>query len=101
MNLDKLTSLLGSADMAARFVQMFKDQTPAQLIDLQHFASENNWQNVSIAAHALKGQLAYLDAENLRQLAYELECDAENGRGTTQQVANFVGQMANLLTELA
>jgi hypothetical protein len=48
MHLEKLTQLLGSPDMAARFIQMFKAQMPEQLTALQTAADQADWQSVSI-----------------------------------------------------
>jgi HPt (histidine-containing phosphotransfer) domain-containing protein len=99
MKRDKLTELLGSPEMAARFIQLFKSQMPEQLAQLQQAADGDDWATVSVIAHTLKGQLAYLDENDLHETAYQLEKNAENGQVNRGEVADFVAEMARLVAD--
>jgi HPt (histidine-containing phosphotransfer) domain-containing protein len=100
MPIQKLIQLLGSPEMAARFIGLFKSQMPEQLASLQTAADHANWQEVSITAHAIKGQIAYLEAEDLRLAAYQLEQDAEKGQATNRQIADFIQQVEAMMMDL-
>jgi HPt (histidine-containing phosphotransfer) domain-containing protein len=100
MKRDRLTELLGSPEMAVRFIQLFKSQVPEQLAQLQQAADGDDWATVNVIAHTLKGQLAYLDENDLQKMAYQLEQKAENGQANRGEVAGFIADLELLMSGL-
>ena len=70
----KLEALLGHDEkMVEKFLDIFKSQTPDQLNLLIKSVSENNWDQASITAHAIKSQCRYLGLEDIAELAFKIE----------------------------
>lgn len=80
-DLDYLKKLLGDENIVARFLELFRQQMPVQLADLQNQIAGQDWENAGATAHAIKGQLRYLREEEAAELAYRLEQLAEEGGG--------------------
>ncbi len=79
IDLAKLKTLMdGDEKMAEKFLGIFKSQTPEQLAQLKSDLKENNWEQVSITAHAIKSQCKYLGLEKTAGLAFEIEQLADN-----------------------
>jgi HPt (histidine-containing phosphotransfer) domain-containing protein len=70
----KLEALLGNDEkMVEKFLNIFKSQTPDQLNLLIKSVAENNWDQASITAHAIKSQCRYLGLEDIAELAFKIE----------------------------
>lgn len=80
-DLQYLKQLLGDDALVGRFLDLFRQQMPVQLAELQRHIAVGDWDQAGATAHAVKGQLRYLGEEPTAQLAYELETLAENGGG--------------------
>ena len=83
-DLSHLRTLLGDDMLVARFLEMFKQETPAQLHAMQQYIAQENWRALAISAHSLKSQLRYLGFEKEATLAQWLETAADqcNAMGT-------------------
>lgn len=79
IDIELLKDLLGSEEMALRFLAIFKEQAPKELASIRQSAAAGNWKEASIAAHGLKSQLRYLSLTSEANLASNLENDAEAG----------------------
>ena len=77
----KLEHLLGGDQaMVHKFIDIFYNQTPQQIKDLLFNTSENNWESVSITAHAIKSQCRYLGLDDLAERAAKIEQLSEEKR---------------------
>lgn len=71
---NKLEAILGGDErMVNRFLEIFKTQTPDQLKLLKKSIGDNNWEQGSITAHAIKSQCRYLGLEDIADLAFKIE----------------------------
>lgn len=80
IDLEHLKNLLGSEEMAARFLDIFEQQAPEQLRSIRSGTESGDWKAASIAAHSLKSQLRYLGLNDEAALAAELEQSTESGQ---------------------
>ena len=72
LDLSYLRDMSGdSAEFMIEMIDMFKQQTPLYMEELQQAVSEKNWSKVSSCAHKIKPTFAYVgrdDAKNHMQL---------------------------------
>lgn len=74
MNYAHLRSLLGHDDaLVARFVGIFKSQTPDQMAALRAFWENGDWENTANTAHAIKSQCRYFGLEAEAALCQYIE----------------------------
>lgn len=74
--LTTLRSLLGNDDaLVARFVGIFKNQTPDQMAALREFWENKDWENAANTAHAIKSQCRYFGLETEAMLCQSIEDD--------------------------
>ena len=71
--------LKGDKEFLDMLLQVFLDDLPKKLGDLERAFGTSNIDTVLRAAHSLKGACATIGAEALRQTALELETAARNG----------------------
>lgn len=76
-----LRQLLGDETLVARFLELFRRQMPIQMAELHSHIAAHDWDQAGATAHAIKGQLRYLNEEEAAGLAYQLETLAERGGG--------------------
>ena len=74
-----LKRLKGDKEFLHMLLQVFLDDLPKKLGDLEQAFEAANIDTVLRAAHSLKGACATIGAEALRQIAQELETAARNG----------------------
>ncbi|MEO1259443.1 MAG: Hpt domain-containing protein [Bacteroidota bacterium] len=99
-NIEKLKSLLGNDDnMVAKFLDIFKTETPRQLSKLSDAMSDKDWDTVSTIAHGIKSQVKYLDLLELADKAAEIEVCAEQ-REDLEHMNMFYGQLEKMLGEV-
>lgn len=72
-DLSRLSNLLGSDDAAARFIELFKQQLPAQLADLRAALESGDFESAGIVAHGLKSQCRYVGLDEAANLLQKLE----------------------------
>ncbi|MEO1713351.1 MAG: Hpt domain-containing protein, partial [Bacteroidota bacterium] len=78
IKLEELSQLLGdNPTRAKQFVDLFLEETPRRLEEIQNLCVASDWEAFSIAVHELKTQLAYLGIEEGVAWAQRLEdaCD--------------------------
>jgi HPt (histidine-containing phosphotransfer) domain-containing protein len=73
----------GSHGLVAEMIAIFRDDTPRRLQDILTAAASGDAEELSRAAHALKGGAGALGAKALRLLAADLEA---LGRGGSAEV---------------
>ena len=96
-NIEKLKSLLGNDDkMVAKFLDIFKNETPRQLSKLSDAIHGKEWDTVSTIAHGIKSQVKYLDLLELADKASEIELCAEN-REDLEHMDMFYAQLEEML----
>ncbi len=102
-NLDYLKRLMGDASLAERFLHLFRTQMPTQMEALQQHIAAQNWEAAGAEAHAMKGQLRYLDEEAAATLAYRIEQIAEQGGGpeASPLAAALEEQLGRIIAEIA
>lgn len=84
-NLARLRELMGGdAEMAGRFVDLFREEAPRQLDELQNQLEQEEWIALSNTAHALKSQCRYLGLSELAALAEVIERGAESAPFTSR-----------------
>ena len=99
-NIEKLKSLLANDDnMVAKFLDIFKNETPRQLSKLSDAIYDKKWDNVSTIAHGIKSQAKYLDLLELADKASEIELCAEN-KEDLDHMDMFYAQLEEMLREV-
>ncbi len=79
LDLTKLEQMLGgNKEMAQKFLSIFKEQTPTQLIEMRTAIASDDWDQASITAHAIKSQCKYLGLAELAEQALRIEKLAES-----------------------
>jgi HPt (histidine-containing phosphotransfer) domain-containing protein len=79
MDIDKLKNLLGNDEaMVNKFLRIFKDEIPRQLVQLEKALQRQDWKSVSTIAHGIKSQVKYLDLAELADTASRIEKAADN-----------------------
>lgn len=69
----------GGHGLLSEMIEIFREDTPRRIRDILIAASEGRAEELSRAAHALKGGAGALGAEALRHLAAELEALGRKG----------------------
>ncbi len=101
IDLTHLKNLLGNDEMAARFLNIFREQAPLQMDQLSQCAEAADWEGASIAAHGLKSQLRYLGLEAAAGMAYEIEKQGETGNNVTELASSLALKINEILAEMA
>ncbi len=90
MNIEKLKSLLGGdKNMVNRFLEIFKNEMPTQLSQLENAIEEEDWDTASNTAHSIKSQVVYLDLTEISELAFRIERDAEQRNNLENLIEDF------------
>ncbi|GEM_PF-2086933 len=98
MNTDTLRNLLGNDDaLVARFVGIFKSQTPEQLTELAQFLDDQDWENASITAHTIKTQCRYFGLEEEADWCQSIEDEP----ATIGAIENFAALKQRLEAAIA
>jgi len=69
----------GGHGLLSEMIEIFRDDTPRRIRDILVAATEGKAEELSRAAHALKGGSGALGAEALRHLASDLEALGRSG----------------------
>lgn len=77
---DGLTHCSGKTELYLRILQMAYESAEKQLSELQGFWDAKDYDNFTIQAHSLKGQLLNMGATELGDMARELEFASKEGR---------------------
>lgn len=72
-DLDRMIALLGSEETALKFAGIFRREAPGQLAALRRSFEEKDWDAVTLQAHGLKSQCAYMGMEDMVHLLQQLE----------------------------
>lgn len=79
INLDRLNELLGNdKQIVSRFLDLYIEKVPLLLDRLSFEIIETDFDAVSITAHEIKSQSAYLGLDDVVSIASRIEADAEN-----------------------
>jgi HPt (histidine-containing phosphotransfer) domain-containing protein len=99
-HLHHLRALLGNDDaLMARFVGIFKNQTPDQMAALRHFWENGDWENAANTAHAIKSQCRYFGLETEAALCQQIEnapADPEAAAWLTELEQRMVRALTSL-----
>lgn len=93
----KLKALLANDEKKVQqYLSLFKTQMPVHIEQLQNCLEKGDLEQVSIIAHDLKSQFRYVGLEQIAEIAYAIEQQAENGSNGTALI-----QLAGELKEKA
>ena len=84
IDLPRLKSLLGNNDRrVARFLDIFKTKSPQRLQSLKEALAKNDWGQVAILAHTIRGQCGYLGLDEMEKMALQIEqfADGKDPKG--------------------
>ncbi len=99
---EALDRMDGDRDLLREMAEILLDDVPIQLQAIKEALAEDNFEQVSRAAHTLKGAVGNLAARAAQQAAYQLEQSARNRK--TDRLADDVRavqkEVARLLPEL-
>jgi HPt (histidine-containing phosphotransfer) domain-containing protein len=81
-----IRQMMGNDDkVVQKFLTIFKDQCPRQLLELKAYYAGQSWVELSNVAHSLKTQFKYLSVDTLADQAYEIEIRADQLPHTLSQ----------------
>jgi two-component system, sensor histidine kinase and response regulator len=101
-----ITELLSRVDndqeLACELLQLFKDECPSILRDLQEAISRGDMATIERAGHSLKGMLANLSIHRAAKTAAMIEQLGNSGEGSglLEALATLESQLAALMPEL-
>jgi len=89
-------------DMLVELVMLFLVEGPKMLTDIQRAVSTGNPEAIAFAAHALKGPLGILAADNALQTTQALESLAKSGdlQGAQETAGDLAAQIQVLISAL-
>lgn len=92
----------GNKELALKYVEKCKQEIPKQLNKLIAAAESRATDEISDIAHSFKGQLAYLGANHLVEMAKILETKSQNPEwaSTEQHLKHFISGITQLMNEL-
>lgn len=89
----KLKALLANDEKRVQqYLSLFKEQLPVHLEQLQNCLEKGELEQGAIIAHDLKSQFRYLGLEQIAEIAYAIEQQAENGNNGTGLI-KLAGQL--------
>jgi HPt (histidine-containing phosphotransfer) domain-containing protein len=88
----------GNEQLAQKFLNIFKSQSPKQMAELTMQIENNDWEGVSTTAHSLKTQFYYLNLTHLAQPMEEVERLADTHQ--TENLHRLVAQLNTTFMEL-
>jgi len=93
LDLSYLRDMSGdSAEFMIEMIDMFKQQTPLYMEELQQAVSEKNWPKVSSCAHKIKPTFSYVGREDAKSHMQMMEQNARD--------LNKVDELPNAFTEV-
>ena len=93
LDLSYLREMSGdSAEFMIEMIDMFKQQTPLYMEELQQAVSEKNWSKVSSCAHKIKPTFSYVGREDAKSHMQMMEQNARD--------LNKVDELPNAFTEV-
>ena len=93
LDLSYLRDMSGdSAEFMIEMIDMFKQQTPLYMEELQQAVSEKNWSKVSSCAHKIKPTFSYVGREDAKSHMQMMEQNARD--------LNKVDELPNAFTEV-
>ena len=69
---------MGNRDFMKKMIQMFVDQTPELMNEMQQHLSENDWEQLGAKAHKLKPSIDLMGITALKQEIRNIEHFAKN-----------------------
>lgn len=69
---------MGNRDFMKKMIQMFVDQTPELMNEMQQHLSENDWEQLGAKAHKLKPSIDLMGITALKQEIRNIEYFAKN-----------------------
>ena len=97
VDLSTLRKLMSNDEnMVQQFLQIFKSQTPQQMEQLRKYITNENWEYISLTAHAIKSQAKYLGLEEMVEHAFAIEKSAEN-KEDMARISDRFGVLENKL----
>ncbi|TNE51096.1 MAG: response regulator [Bacteroidetes bacterium] len=89
----KLKALLANDEnKVQQYLALFKAQLPVHLEQLQNCLEKGELEQASIVAHDLKSQFRYLGLEQIAEIAYAIEQQAETGNNGAELI-RLAGQL--------
>lgn len=83
-------------ELLAELIEIFLEDCPQRLQELDHAVKEGNASGVRQAAHSLKGMVTGFDANSAHGLAAEME-----GLGKAGDLSNAIGLLSTLQLEFS
>ena len=97
LNITRLRELLGNDDaMVVQFIEIFKEEVPAQLEGIREAIHRKDWDAISTLTHAIKSQVRYLELNELATLAQTIEKCAER-RVQTESIPSLFNELESSL----
>jgi len=101
MNLSSLYRYMNNdKERVKRFLGIFLSEAPKQFKSIQSAMAVNDTDSVNVLSHALKSQCNYLGLDQLAQLAYDIETEAEYGRVNLGNILLLESELMNALHEI-
>ncbi|MDZ7695130.1 MAG: Hpt domain-containing protein [Balneolaceae bacterium] len=69
---------MGDDDLLIEMIEMFLQNTPESLKQIQDYTEQKNWKKVAAEAHKLKPNLSYMGLERARDIIVDIEKTAKN-----------------------
>ncbi len=70
-------------------LKLYQEQIPKQLNSLEEHLKKEDWELIELVSHSIKGTLAYLGNEEIRQLALNIETNAKTEQRIESATENF------------
>ena len=99
---DALARIADDEELLDTLIQMFRDDAPRYLSELEESLAASDWASLGRAAHTLKGVLATFSARRGERVTKELEAAAKSGRAAdcADLVARARGEVETFLKAL-
>ena len=68
----------GSEEFVNKMIEIFIDQTPEALGNLDNYLQEKNWEALKATAHKMKSSISIMGIKQLEGVVSELENNSEN-----------------------
>ncbi len=89
---------MGNRDFMKKMIQMFVDQTPGLMNEMQQHLSQQQWEQLGAKAHKLKPSIDLMGIAPLKQEIRDIEQFAKNGENL-EILPSKITHLSQILTE--
>ena len=101
LDLSYLREMSGdNAEFIIEMIDVFKEQTPLYMADLQDAVSKRDWMRVSGCAHKIKPTFAYLGREDAKEHMQNIEHAAREANVDEAEIISACEEIAGFTTVL-